>query len=53
MANDGAKIVATTHDRSFARTVVQEARAADLIAHRAVHPVNISRSTLETSLAVN
>lgn len=53
LANDGAQIVATTHDRSFARTVVQEARAADLIAHRAVHPVNISRATLETSLAVD
>ncbi|MBW8841993.1 MAG: hypothetical protein JF608_09330 [Sphingomonadales bacterium] len=53
LANSGAQIVATTHDRSFARTVVQEARADDLIAHRAVHPVNISRATLETSLAVD
>lgn len=52
LASDGAQIVATTHDRSFARTVVQEARAVDLIAHRAVHPVNVSRATLETSLAV-
>lgn len=53
LANEGGQIVATTHDRSFARTVVQEARAEDLIAHRAVHPVNISRATLETSLAVD
>lgn len=53
LANDGAQIIATTHDRSFARTIVQEGRTADLIAHRAVHPVNVSRATLETSLAVD
>ncbi|HWJ87804.1 MAG TPA: AAA family ATPase [Pelagibacterium sp.] len=53
LASDGAQIVTTTHDRSFARTLVQESRPADLIAHRSVHPVNISRATLETSLAVD
>ena len=50
---EGAQIIATTHDRSFARTLAQEARPADLIAHRSVHPVNISRATLETALAVD
>ncbi len=53
LAGSGAQIIATTHDRSFARTVVQEARADDLIAHRAVHPVHVSRATLETSLAID
>ncbi len=53
LANDGAQIIATTHDRNFARALVQEGRAADLVTHRAVHPVNVSRATLETSLAVD
>ena len=53
LASDGGQIIATTHDRGFARTLVQEARPADLIAHRSVHPVNISRAILETSLAVD
>ncbi len=52
LATDGAQIVTTTHDRSFGRTLVAEARTTDLIAHRSVHPVNSSRRTLETSLAV-
>lgn len=52
LSSAGAQVIATTHDRAFARTLVQEARTADLIAHRAVHPVNSSRATLETSLAV-
>ena len=52
LAVDGAQILATTHDRMFARTLVGEARPADLIAHRSVHPVNVSRRTLETSLAI-
>lgn len=52
LANDGALILATTHDRSFARTLVQEGRSSHLVAHRSVHPVNISRATLETALAV-
>lgn len=53
LARGGAQIIATSHDRSFARTVVHEARADDLIAHRALHPVNVSRATLETSLAID
>ena len=52
LASSDAQIIATTHDRSFARTLVQEGRIADLIAHRAVHPVNTSRAKLDTSLAV-
>jgi hypothetical protein len=52
LASAGSQIIATTHDRAFARTLVQESRAADIVAHRAVHPVNISRGTIETSLAV-
>lgn len=52
LASDGGQILTTTHDRGFARTLVAEARSADLIAHRSVHPVNVSRGTIETSLAV-
>lgn len=52
LAAEGGQIFATTHDRGFARTLVAEARAADLVAHRSVHPVNTSRQTLETTLAV-
>ena len=52
LASDGALVLATTHDRAFARTLVQEGRSARLVAHRSVHPVNASRTTLETALAV-
>jgi hypothetical protein len=52
LATDGAQILATTHDRGFGRTLVAEARTADLVEHRSVHPVNASRRTLETSLAI-
>jgi len=52
IASDGSQILVTTHDRGFARTLVAEGRTADLIAHRAVHPVNDSRQTLQVSLAV-
>jgi hypothetical protein len=52
LAVAGTQVIAMTHDRAFARTLVHEARIDDLIAHRAVHPINSSRATLETSLAV-
>jgi AAA domain len=51
LAAGGAQVLATTHDRGFARTLVAEARTADLVEHRSVHPINASRRTLETSLA--
>ncbi|HEY6527540.1 MAG TPA: AAA family ATPase [Cellvibrionaceae bacterium] len=52
LAKEGSQIIATTHDRSFGRTLVADARSGDLITHRSVHPVNASRRTLETSLAI-
>lgn len=52
LAEGGAQILATTYDRSFGRTLVAEARGANRVEHRAVHPVNASRATLETSLAI-
>lgn len=52
LAAGGAQILATTHDRSFARVVVAEARSGNRVEHRSIHPVNASRRTLETSLAI-
>jgi hypothetical protein len=52
LAAGGAQIIATTHDRSFGRIVVAEARGNDRVEHRSIHPVNTSRRTIETSLAV-
>jgi hypothetical protein len=49
---NGAQLIATTHDRAFARTIVQEGRREGLVQHRSVHPVNGSRRTLRTSLAI-
>jgi hypothetical protein len=51
LAQKDAQVIATTHDRAFARTLVAEARGKDLIEHRAIHPVHASRRTMETSLA--
>lgn len=52
LADGGAQIVATTHDRGFGRVLVAEARGNDRVEHRSIHPVNASRRTIETSLAV-
>ncbi|WP_176559975.1 ATP-binding protein [Teichococcus rhizosphaerae] len=52
LAAGGAQILTTTHDRSFARVLVAEARSGNQIEHRSIHPVNASRRTLETSLAI-
>ncbi len=52
LAAGGAQILATTYDRTFGRILVAEARGTNRVEHRAVHPVHASRSTLETSLAI-
>lgn len=52
LAKNGTQILATTHDRNFARMLVAEARVSDRIEHRSIHPVHACRSTLKTSLAV-
>lgn len=52
LAAVGAQIVATTHDRKFARSLVAEARSADAVEHLSVHPVNAVRPTLVVSPAI-
>jgi len=48
----GAHLLVTTHSRDFARMSVEEARKTQSIEHRSVHPVNASRSTAETAVAI-
>lgn len=52
LANTGAQIIATTHDRKFARSLVAEGRAADAVEHLSVHAVNAVRPTLKLSPAI-
>ncbi|MBO4224092.1 AAA family ATPase [Bradyrhizobium neotropicale] len=48
----GAQLVVTTHSAVFARVSVAEARKADLVEHRSVHPVNATRRTVSTAPAI-
>ena len=48
----GAQLVLTTHNRLFARMSVAEARKADLVEHRSVHPVNEMRAVVKTAPAI-
>jgi hypothetical protein len=48
----GAQLLLTTHNRLFARMSVAEARKADLVEHRSVHPVNEMRATVKTAPAI-
>jgi AAA domain-containing protein len=48
----GAQLLLTTHNRLFARMSVAEARKADLVEHRSVHPVNEMRATAKTAPAI-
>ena len=48
----GAQLVVTTHSSVFARVSVAEARKADRVEHRSVHPVNATRRTASTSPAI-
>ena len=48
---EGAQLVVTSYDRSFATTSVLEGRAKCGIDHRSVHPVNAQRNRLETAPA--
>jgi AAA domain-containing protein len=48
----GAQLLLTTHNRSFARMSVAEARKNDLVEHRSVHPVNEMRATVKTAPAI-
>ena len=53
LADAGAQVIVTTHDRLFARIAVEEARKKGKIEHRSVHPVNHGgRGTVETAPAI-
>ncbi|QWK81534.1 AAA family ATPase [Ochrobactrum sp. BTU1] len=52
LARSGAQLLVTTHDRKFARSVVGENRADDVVSHVSVHPVNAVRPTLRLSPAI-
>ncbi|GGI31233.1 MULTISPECIES: ATP-binding cassette domain-containing protein [Bradyrhizobium] len=52
LAEAGAQLLVTTHDRKFARSLVAENRAADRVEHLSVHPVNAVRPTLIVSPAI-
>ena len=52
LARTGAQLLVTTHDRKFARSVVGENRAGDMVEHLSVHPVNAVRPTLSLSPAI-
>ncbi|PKR53991.1 ATP-binding protein [Thalassospira marina] len=49
VAEAGAQLLVTTHDRRFARSVVAENRAADRVQHFSVHAVNSVHPTLSLS----
>jgi hypothetical protein len=49
VAEAGAQLLITTHDRRFARSVVAENRAADRVQHLSVHAVNSVHPTLTLS----
>ena len=49
VAEAGAQLLVTTHDRRFARSLVAENRAADRVQHLSVHAVNGVHPTLSLS----
>ncbi|CAN7691763.1 AAA family ATPase [Rhizobium sp. LjRoot30] len=49
VAEAGAQLLVTTHDRRFARSLVAENRAADRVQHLSVHAVNSVHPTLSLS----
>jgi len=52
LVDKGGQLLVATYDRFFARTAVAAAREHAAVEHRSVHPVNATRSVLETALAV-
>lgn len=52
VANAGAQLLVTTHDRRFARSLVAENRASDRVQHLSVHAVNSVHPTLSLSPTV-
>lgn len=52
VAEAGAQLLITTHDRRFARSVVAENRMADRVQHLSVHAVNSVHPTISLSPTV-
>jgi hypothetical protein len=52
LAKKGGQLLVATYNRSFARAVVAAGRKHAAVEHLSVHPVNATRSLLETALAV-
>ncbi len=52
LAEQGAQILATTHDKHFARVFVQQNRRGHRVRHLSVHPVNSDRPVLRLSPSV-
>ncbi|MGE9007923.1 AAA family ATPase [Leptospira interrogans] len=52
LAKQGGQLIIATYDRYFARATAAAGREHATIEHRSVHPVNPSRSRLETAQAV-
>ncbi len=51
LVGEGAQIIITTYDRSFAREVVEVGRKLGRVEHRSVHPVNVNNNILRTAVA--
>lgn len=49
----GAQLFIATYDRTFAGDVVAALRNKSTVEHRSVHPVNVNRDRINTSIAVN
>jgi AAA domain len=52
LVKQGGQLLVATYDRHFARATAAAGREHTAIEHRSVHPVNPSRSRLETAQAV-
>lgn len=52
LVKHGGQLIVATYDRHFARAAAAAGREHAAIEHRSVHPVNPSRSRLETAQAV-
>jgi hypothetical protein len=52
LVKKGGQLLVATYDRNFALATVAAGREFSTIEHRSVHPVNPSRATLMTALAV-
>ncbi|SFG54508.1 AAA domain-containing protein [Sulfitobacter dubius] len=52
LAENLVQVLATTHDKNFARALVQENRSANRVRHLSVHPVHVDRPVLMLSPSI-